>query len=301
MRRAGTSCCWEKPPSRVAWRLSRARSVAIDHLNDRLKVAGEMEDENDAAAERRDVKLKMGDAREAIAAFEKLLPDVDGDWKDERDRVIGHVVLSLPLSCNFGEDGYTDDWAVVQIHPSKISKLNFVGNAIDLGSIAVGELTAWTRLDLTAPRVLYYPGDRLLKSLGTILDQEMLRPPPGTKDYDSAHDIMVLKNGNISGLTIGRLNTIRSFVRCDLEVQPGEMSRELAVLPHNSTSGPCFDPGDSGSVVVDGAGRICGIITGGDGITDDLDYTFVISINFIVKRLHTFGIEANIYPSSADL
>lgn len=120
-----------------------------------------MEDENDAAAERRDVKLKMGDAREAIAAFEKLLPDVDGDWKDERDRVIGHVVLSLPLSCNFGEDGYTDDWAVVQIHPSKISKLNFVGNAIDLGSIAVGELTAWTRLDLTAPRVLYYPGDRL--------------------------------------------------------------------------------------------------------------------------------------------
>lgn len=140
-----------------------------------------------------------------------------------------------------------------------------------------------------------------LKSLGTILDQEMLRPPPGTKDYDSAHEIMVLKNGNISGLTIGRLNTIRSFVRCDLEVQPGEMSRELAVLPRNSTSGPCFDPGDSGSVVVDGAGRICGIITGGDGITDDLDYTFVISINFIVKRLHAFGGEANIYPSSADL
>ena len=37
-----------------------------------------------------------------------------------------------PISFGYGDEGFTDDWAVVEVHPSMIAKLNFVGNAIDL-------------------------------------------------------------------------------------------------------------------------------------------------------------------------
>ncbi|KIM38953.1 hypothetical protein M413DRAFT_29865 [Hebeloma cylindrosporum] len=95
---------------------------------------------------------------------------------------------------------------------------------------------------------------------------------------------MVLKNGNTSKLTVGRLNTIRSLVRYYFDGNPGEISKEIAVLPRNSKSGPFSAPGDSGSVVVDGVGRICGILTGGDGATDVSDCTFLTSINFLAMR-----------------
>ena len=112
---------------------------------------------------------------------------------------------------------------------------------------------------------------------------------------------MVPKNGNTSGLTVGRLNSIRSFVRHYFKGQPSETSREVAVLPRSSKSGAFSAPGDSGSVVVDGKGRVCGMLTGGDGATDVSDVAFVTSIRFLLKRFREQGIEANIFPKAADL
>jgi hypothetical protein len=74
------------------------------------------------------------------------------------------------------------------------------------------------------------------------------------------------------------------------------------VLPRNSKfPSPFCEDGDSGSAVIDGVGRVCGIITGRDGGTDDSDCTFVTSINFLLKRLKSFGIDANIFPQASDL
>jgi len=111
----------------------------------------------------------------------------------------------------------------------------------------------------------------------------------------------VLKKGNASDLTVGRLNTIRTFVREYFEGKPGEMSKEMSVLPRNSKSGTFSHRGDSGSVVIDGNGRVCGIVTGGDGTTDVSDCTYVTSINFLIKRLADYGIKANIFPLPADM
>lgn len=107
---------------------------------------------------------------------------------------------------------------------------------------------------------------------------------------------MVLKRGNASNLTVGRLNTIRPIVREYFEGKLSEMSKEVCVLPRTSKSGPFSANGDSGSVVIDGMGRVCGIITGGDRATDVSDCTFVIPISFLIKRLADFGIKANILP-----
>lgn len=278
------------------------KQVIIEHLNGRLKAADEMEDEEDANAERKAAKYQMEGAEKAITALKKLLADVARDWTDEENRILGHVTLSPPIGLDDGDDGFTDDWAVIQMRPSMITKLNFIGNAIDLGSVAVDKLTVWMYGPHPANLSSFkYPGDRLLRFSGTASDQEMFSPDQTTKDNDNDPDIMVLKNGNTSNLTVGRLNTIRAFLREYCEGKPGKMSKEVGVFPRNSESGPFSERGDSGSVVIDGTGRVCGIITGGDGATDASDCTFVTSINFLVKRLAAFGIDANIFPLPANL
>lgn len=112
---------------------------------------------------------------------------------------------------------------------------------------------------------------------------------------------MVLKNGNTSNITVGRLNTIRAFTREYFKGKPGKTSKEMSVLPRNSKSGQFTYRGDPGSVVVDGKGRVCGILTGGDGATEVSDVTFVTSINFLIKRLADYGFNANILFKYSDL
>jgi len=244
------------------------------------------------------VKPGMDKAIEGIEVFEKLLADIR-DWKEEENRVIGHVVLSPAIDLN--DDGFTDDWAVVEIHPTKIDRLNFIGNAIDLGSVAVDKLTSWMYTYPPNSSSFKYPGDRLLRCLGTVSDQEMFRPDAKNKDHNNDPDIMVLKNGSTSKITVGRLNTIRAFVREYFNGVAGEMSKEISVLPRDSRSPPFSARGDSGSVVIDGIGRICGMLTGEDGTTDISDVTYITSINSLVKRLAAFDIEANIFPLPSDL
>ena len=257
------------------------KEIIIELLHRLLAAADNTEDDDDANAERRVARLKMREAEEAITALKKLLVDVTRDWTDEEKRVIGHVTLSPPISPDYGDDGFTDDWAVIQIHPSMIARLNFIGNTIDLGSVEVDKLTTWTYSHPTNPSSFEYPGDRLLQFHGTVSDQEMFRPDPRNKDHNDDLVIMVLKNGNASDLTVGRLNTIRAFLREYFEGKPGKISKEVGVFPRNWRSGPFSEPGDSGSAVIDAIGRVCGILTGGDGTTDVSDCAFVTSINFL--------------------
>jgi hypothetical protein len=187
------------------------------------------------------------------------------------------------------------------MHPTKIARFNFIGNAIDLGSVEAHEFNKWMHPHPANPSSFEYPADRLLRCFETASDQEMFRPDPKNTDHNSGSVIMVLKNGNTSKLTVGRLNTICAFVREYFNGVASEMSKEVSVLPRNSKSGPFSEPGDSGSVVIDGVGRICGIITGGDGPTDVSDCTYITSINFLIKRLAAFGIKANIFPLPTNL
>ena len=159
-------------------------------------------------------------------------------------------------------------------------------------------------MDVPPPRhtsSFKYPRNGLLQFTGMVTDQEMYRPDPRNKDQDNDPVIMVLKNGNTSNITVGRLNTIRAFTREYFKGKPGKTSKEMSVLPRNSKSGQFTYRGDPGSVVVDGKGRVCGILTGGDGATEVSDVTFVTSINFLIKRLADYGFNANILFKYSDL
>ena len=164
------------------------QQLTIDYLNRRLEVAQKMEDEEEGEMERTDIANQMARRTKAVEAYQKLLNDVARDWKDERNCIIGHVTLSPPIGFDYGNEGFTDDWAVVEVYPSIIVKLNFVGNAINLAAIAVDELTAWMDPHQSS---FSYPGNRLLRFGGLISDEEMFKPYLKT---NLGHDnIMVMK------------------------------------------------------------------------------------------------------------
>ncbi|KAF8337997.1 uncharacterized protein EI90DRAFT_3041264, partial [Cantharellus anzutake] len=270
------------------------KNIVIEHFKRRLEDAEQM-DEEEAEAERNQVLPQLEELRNAIGALEKFLADVSGEWKNRKNRVLGHVVLSPPIGLNVGEEGFMEDWAVIEIDDSKVDFSNFVGNVIDLGTIIpIDEFTAWMSPHPTNPPSFKYPGNRLLKFYGTISDEEMWKLGPKTVDHHNDPSIMVIKRGYGSGLTVGRLNTIRSFTRVYFKGQPSQMSKEVAVLPRNSESGAFSKLGDSGSVVVDGKGRFAGLLTGGAGVTEASDCTYLTSINFLLKRMLEHGLKANL-------
>jgi hypothetical protein len=71
-----------------------------------------------------------------------------------------------------------------------------------------------------------------------------------------------MKRGYASDLTVGRLDTIRSFTRVYFKGRPRQMSKEVAVLP-KSKSGAFSRPGGSGSAVAACKGRFPDLLTGG--------------------------------------
>jgi hypothetical protein len=118
------------------------KHVIVAQLERRLEDARQM-DEEGAEAERKHVAPRLEEAREAVGALEKFLADVSRDWKNPENRVLGHVVLSPPIGVDVGEEGFTEDWVVIEVSKSKIDSTNFIGNAIDLGTtIPVDEFTA---------------------------------------------------------------------------------------------------------------------------------------------------------------
>jgi hypothetical protein len=277
----------------------KGKEIIIRQLEKRLEVADKMEPA-DTEAERDQVEPQLRRAKKAIKDLQEFLKETTRDWKNRKDRVIGHVFLSPPIAFNVRDNGFTEDWAVVKIDASKVDSTNFIGNAIDLGiDIPVEKLTSWMYLYPANPPSFDYPGDRLHRYFGFIPDEEMWQPNLNTRDHDNDPVIMVMKRGHASGLTVGRLNTIRSFTRHYVEGEPGIMSKEVTVLPRNSKSGSFSSPGDSGSSVVDGKGRIAGLLTGGAGASDASDCTYVTSINFLRERMSIHGLKANFSPSLA--
>ena len=172
------------------------QQVNIDQLNRRLEASKKMEDEGEAAMERADIADDMARRTKAVETYQKLLNDVPRDWKDEKNRIIGHVILSPPI-CFDNDEGVTDDWAVIEVYPSMIAKLNFVRNIVDLGSIAVDKLTAWMDPSFEYP----WNWNRLFRFCDLISDEEMFK---SKLDHGN---IVVMKNGSASNLTIGRRST----------------------------------------------------------------------------------------------
>lgn len=205
------------------------------------------------------------------------------------------MIFSPPITIGADTEQYTRDVAVIEIDSSKIDSSKFASNTIDLGSKYPPNVLR--RMMYPNPKTRHnfnMPRDRLLKLRGTIKDDEMRRPT--TYDENDNPCIMVLKRGRTTGLTVGRANNIFSYTRIYFDRTYTGVSKEWAVMPFNKNSGPFSDKGDSGSVVVDAMGRIGGLLTGGSGITDRTDVTYVTPITFVLKTIRSNKALAKAYP-----
>ncbi|KAK7447030.1 hypothetical protein VKT23_014243 [Stygiomarasmius scandens] len=227
---------------------------------------------------------------EALRTFHRY---VKTDWSLPDSRILGHVILSPPIGV--GSEGFVEDWAVIEVDASKVNKNNFYGNAIDLG-MQIPERQFSRRMNPNPKNAnsFVYPKDRLLRLQGTIADDEMRHPTACDQNGDPC--LMVIKRGSATGLTIGRANNIFSYTRNYFGDDNASISKEWAILPFNSKSGPFSDKGDSGSVIVDGLGRIGGLITSGAGLKDTPDVTYATPVNFLLKRMQQHGLEPDLNP-----
>ncbi|KDQ11235.1 hypothetical protein BOTBODRAFT_87441, partial [Botryobasidium botryosum FD-172 SS1] len=269
----------------------RNTTITASYQERRIKgIAGK--DDPRADRVRWDAQRELAKVREATEQLNALYNDVATRWITPESRLLGHVILSPPVSvvADSSSEGYTEDWAVIEIDANKVDESNFFGNAIDLGTrISIGE---FMRIMCPGSRdncPFEYPLDRLLKLGGTIPDDEMRCPT--APDHNGNMCLMVLKRGNATGLTIGCANSIFSYARRYHEDGTTSTSKEWAILPFDSKSGNPFSAkGDSGSVVVDGLGRMGGLLTGGAGTSSSTDLTYATPINFLLRRMQESGL-----------
>jgi hypothetical protein len=118
-----------------------------------------------------------------------------------------------------------------------------------------------------------YPKDGLLQAYGVVKDAEIRDPQQ--LDVHNEKCLLVVKNGLTTGTTFGRANGLESFTRVYRDYSIGHTSIEIAVLPYDKSRGKFSHAGDSGSIVLARDGRIVGMLTGGAGLTDENDITYL--------------------------
>jgi hypothetical protein len=97
-------------------------------------VAGEdKEDIEKAMKQLEKAQQLLDDAKEAIQALEEFYEECKKKWSKPSQRVLGHIAHSPPITPSAGIEGFTEDYAVVELDSSKI-KDTFKGNVIDLGA-----------------------------------------------------------------------------------------------------------------------------------------------------------------------
>jgi len=117
-----------------------------------------------------------------------------------------------------------------------------------------------------------YPDDGLLQAFGVVKDEGMRQPQH--LDIHGEKALLVVKNGLATGTTIGRANGLDSFTRVYPDYGIEHTSIETAILPYDKQRAPFSAPGDSGAIILDRAGRIVALLTGGGGTTDETDVTY---------------------------
>jgi hypothetical protein len=234
----------------------------------------EGKDDPAANEERQHVQVELDDAREAMEQLSSFYQDVSTRWATSESRVLGHAILSPPINFGTGSEGYTEDWAVIEIDAFKVDASNFKGNAIDLGTrISPDKFTRMIDPNLYSnPRNAHpftYPADRLLMLKGTIPDEEMRHPTALDQNDDPC--LMVIKRSNATGLTVGRANDICSYSR---NYYDGDKPRPLKTVP---SSRPTRRSSRIRATRVLSSSttseRIGGLLTGGAGATPSLDIT----------------------------
>lgn len=99
----------------------------------KLRVDGNNEADAEAAVRQLEkVQGQLDGATEAIEGLQRLYAQSKKGWSKPGQRVLGHIAYSPPLAPGAGTEGFTEDYALIELDNLKI-KDAFKGNVIDLG------------------------------------------------------------------------------------------------------------------------------------------------------------------------
>lgn len=269
--------------------------MLIEHDQHRINRLEGREDEA-AVKEREEAQTHISIIHGDLENLEKFYDYRFKFWHSAHSRTIGAVTLSPPITFSISNGHYTEDWAIGQVDINKIDVDTFCPNTLDLGfEFTFHELNSLMNPNSENPPSFEYPDGCLLPIRGTVSDAEIRNPCD--KDENGDPCITVLKRGKKTGLTVGRVNNVDSFVRIYWNDGTVDTSMELPVFGYDSRTKqtkPFSEPGDSGSVVVDGKGRVIGMIIGGVGFTTTSDVTYVTPAEFLFDKIRSHGINPNI-------
>jgi hypothetical protein len=119
------------------------QNYLVDHYKDVLAVEGE-DDERVKRREYYGRLLKV--VEESVNPLDKFHSEITKCWSVMRQRVLGHIVHSPPISAGTGPKCFTEDWALIELHDEKIDWNSFQGNVIDLGMFRTIALRSSSRI-----------------------------------------------------------------------------------------------------------------------------------------------------------
>ncbi|KAF4467626.1 hypothetical protein FALBO_5494 [Fusarium albosuccineum] len=200
-------------------------------------------------------------------------------------RVFGHVFYAREYGIRPLK--WKSDWALIEIHQSKYEQ-------------AVGSLTNKSvmsnlndksrRLTSSMVRGLeedFFEMGKELELWGLITEAEMNAPATNNRSKSLEDPVLVVaKRGQVSGLTIGCANEVRSVTR----VTDGEadyISEEWCIT-HIDGCSHFSEPGDSGACVFGLDGRIGGMITSGNGNRVP-DITYATPMEWLLEDIKASG------------
>ena len=142
-----------------------------------------------------------------------------------------------------------------------------------------------------------YPLGGLMRLRDFVKDGELRQPT--MLDANGEECLIVVKNGNSTGVTLGRMPGIKSLTRVYEEGGISLTSMEIAIYPYSHHDGAFSDLGDSGSVIGDANSRIVGMLTDGGGLADSTDVTYATPYYFLDKRIKKAFPNSHLYPIPA--
>ncbi|KZP05506.1 hypothetical protein FIBSPDRAFT_967210 [Athelia psychrophila] len=268
----------------------------VNHCESELTALGEAVGGEDAkvAEARQEWKGMLAKGDKTIAAVNAFHSDITKRWDAVNQRVLGHVVYAPPLTVSTGPKQFTEDWALIELNQDKIDWKFFKGNVMYLGNkISPSNFILKMHPHPEGRSSFKYPVGGLLQVKGIVKENEIRQPT--SLDANGEECLIVIKNGMKTGVTIGRGTGIESFVR-EYDNDIKLTSTEIAIHTYNHNAGAFSGDGDSGSIVVDGLGRIVGLLTGGTGSAVSTDVTYVTPYFWVEEKIKKAFPGSYLYP-----
>ncbi|KAG8815018.1 hypothetical protein FRC17_000886 [Serendipita sp. 399] len=211
----------------------------------KLQAKQEQEQDPETARENRRLKRNLEQEDEAIADLEALHGEVTKQWSNIKlYRNIGYVQYAPAITVDQGDTCYTSDWAAFVAAEAKV-KDQFEGNVVDLGSkYAPQVLTKMFYPAAGGSTTFKFPEERKLRIEGCAMERDIANP--AEHDSEGQRCLVVGKDGNTTGLTVGCYAGLVSFAKTNAGVE----SIELGIYNAGDKTVEVFSAkGDSGSLV----------------------------------------------------